>query len=436
MIKFEHLRETAIETLRLNESGGFTKPSLHLYPYQWNWDSAVIALGLSNFDIAAAQTEIRSLLKGQWQDGMVPHIIFHKVDPNYFPGPEFWQTSEAPNASKILTSGITQPPLLASMVQKIHLRYPMLDFVREVYPKLLGWHRWMHIDRDADGSGLVTLVHPWESGTDDAPRWLSVMEGITPVDLPSYKRIDNIRVDPSQRPSQEDYDRFVYLVDIFRKRKYDSKAILRDSPFLVQDVLFNSILYRADLDLRTLAENLGEPTGEIDAWMNKMKQSFQERFWNEERGLYFDYDLRNQHRIEMNSVFTFAPMYAGLCSEQQAQRMITEHWQNPQEYGTGRKLVYQATTLSMSEPTWEPRRYWRGPVWIIMNWLLLQGFNQYGYSNIAEDLRQSSLKLMTKSGFREYYDPLDGTGCGTTSFSWPAAITLEMLKPEEFTTQR
>jgi len=53
MIKFEYLRETAIETLRLNESGGFTKPSLHLYPYQWNWDSAVIALGLSNFDIAA-----------------------------------------------------------------------------------------------------------------------------------------------------------------------------------------------------------------------------------------------------------------------------------------------------------------------------------------------------------------------------------------------
>ena len=85
----------------------------------------------------------------------------------------------------------------------------------------------------------------------------------------------------------------------------------------------------------------------------------------------------------------------------------------------------------MSEPAWEPRRYWRGPVWIIINWLLLQGFNQYGYSNLAEDLRQSSLKLISKSGFREYYDPLDGTGCGTTAFSWPAAIALEMIKPEE-----
>jgi glycogen debranching enzyme len=427
MIKPEQLYNAAIETLRLNDSGGYTKPSLNLYPYQWNWDSAVIALGLSNFDMDRAKTEIRSLLKGQWRNGMVPQIIFHKVSQNYFPGPDFWQTSESPNAPEILTSGITQPPLLASMILKIHQRHPMLDFVHEVYPKLLNWHRWMHVDRDADSSGLTCLVHPWESGTDDAPRWLSVMEGIKPVNLPPYKRVDNLRVDPSQRPNQEDYDRFIYLVDIFRQRKYESKAILRDSPFLVQDVLFNSILYRADLDLRTLADNLGEPTGEIDSWLSKMKQSFQEKFWDEKRGLYFDYDLRNHRRIEVNSIFTFLPMYANLCSEQQVQRMIEEHWRNLQEYGVGQGLIYQATTLSMSEPTWEPRRYWRGPVWIIINWLLFQGFSQYGYSDIAENLRQSSLNLIMKSGFREYYDPQDGTGCGTTSFSWPAALTLEML---------
>jgi hypothetical protein len=312
----------------------------------------------------------------------------------------------------------------------------MLGFVREVYPKLFSWHHWLHVDRDADGSGLASLIHPWESGTDDAPRWLSVMQEIEPVNLPPYTRVDNQLVDSSQRPNQVDYDRFIYLVDMFRQRKYDTQAILADSPFLVQDVLFNSILYRADLDLLALAEELGEPTGEINTWLSKMKQIFQERFWDEEKGLYFDYDLRNQHRIKVNGVFTFTPMYAGLCSEQQAQRMITEHWKNPQEYGIGKKLVYQATTLSLSEPTWEPRRYWRGPIWIIMNWLLLQGLNQYKYYDLAEDLRQSSLNLMLKSGFREYYDPQDGTGCGTTSFSWPAALTLEMLKPEEFTTQR
>ena len=427
MIQIEHMREAAVQTLRANESGGYTKPSLNLYPYQWNWDSAVIALGLSHFDLPAAQMEIRSLLKGQWRDGMVPHIVFHKLDPNYFPGPDFWQTPGAPNAAEVLTSGITQPPLLASMVRQIHRKHPMLDFVREVYPKMLAWHRWMHTDRDADGSGLVCLVHPWESGTDDAPRWLSVMAGITPVDLPAYKRIDNTRVNPNQRPNQADYDRFVYLVDIFRRRKYDSKAILADSPFLVQDVLFNSILYRANLDLRALAEDLGEPTAEIDAWLAKMKDRFQERFWDEARGLYFDYDVRSQRRIEVNGVFTFAPLYANLCSPQQAQRLIAEHWRNPREYAPGGKLVYQATSLSLSEPAWESSRYWRGPVWIIINWLIQQGLDQYGFSSLAGDLRQSSLKLMTESGFYEYFDPITGAGCGTDAFSWSAALALEML---------
>lgn len=431
MIKFEHLREAAIETLRLNESEGFTKPSLHLYPYQWNWDSAVIALGLSNFDITAAQTEIRSLLEGQWQDGMVPHIIFHKVGPNYFPGPEFWQTSEASNSPKILTSGITQPPLLASMVRKIHLRHPMLDFIREVYPKLFAWHRWLHIDRDADGSGLVSLIHPWESGTDDAPRWLTVMKGIKPVNLPPYKRVDNLRIDPSQRPNKEDYDCYIYLVDLFRRYQYVSKDLLAFSPFLVQDVMFNSILYSADGALRALAVELGEPTNEIESWMKKVKDNFQERFWDEKRGLFFDYDVRNQQRIEINGAFTFMPLYANLCSAEQADRLINEHWENSSEYKPGKALNFRITTLSQSEPDWEAQRYWRGPIWIVFNWLAMQGLQNYGYKALAEEVRRDSIDLMSKSGFREYYDPRNGEGYGTTSFSWPAALALEMFLPED-----
>ncbi len=129
----------------------------------------------------------------------------------------------------------------------------------------------------------------------------------------------------------------------------------------------------------------------------------------------------------MNGVFTFAPLYANLCSPQQAQRLIAEHWQNPREYAPGGKLVYQATSLSLTEPAWESSRYWRGPVWIIINWLIQQGLDQYGYSSLAGDLRQSSLKLMTESGFYEYFDPITGAGCGTDAFSWSAALALEMI---------
>jgi glycogen debranching enzyme len=86
---------------------------------------------------------------------------------------------------------------------------------------------------------------------------------------------------------------------------------------------------------------------------------------------------------------------------------------------------YRITTTSKSEPEWEARRYWRGPVWIILNWLLSDGLRRYGFVELAEALRRDSLDLMERSGFREYYDARDGTGCGSPQFSWSAALAIE-----------
>ncbi|RPJ19891.1 MAG: glycoside hydrolase, partial [Chloroflexi bacterium] len=164
------LLDRAIAVLRSNDTGIFTKPGPHQYPHQWNWDSALIALGLSHFDLPRVQTEIRSLLSGQWLDGMLPSVVYHSIPSDYFPTPQFWQIENSPSAPQVPTTGITQPPLLATVVRLIHSRLPIPEFVREVYPALLRWHRWLHTARDVDGSGLACIIHPWESGTDDSPR--------------------------------------------------------------------------------------------------------------------------------------------------------------------------------------------------------------------------------------------------------------------------
>lgn len=413
--------------LRANDAGHFTKPGPRQYPHQWNWDAAVIALGLAHFDLPRALTEIRALLRGQWRDGLVPHIVYHTGPSDYFPDPDFWQTGNSPNAPDVQTSGITQPPVLATVVRMIHARTAIPDFVREVYPALLRWHRWLHTARDADGSGLACLIHPWESGMDDSPRWLRAISNITPHDLPPYRRRDTVHVSSSQRPHNADYDRFVHLVNVFRRNRYDPQALLRESPFLVQDTFVNSILHRADEDLRALALELGEPTDESDAWLRQTRASFNTRLWNEERGLYFDYDLRAGAPIAVNTAATFMPLYAGLADERQAHRLIAEHWRNRAEYAPDTAARYSITSASKAEPAWEASRYWRGPVWIILNWLLADGLRRYGFDDLADVLRRDSLELIARSGFWEYFDAGDGSGCGSPDFSWSAALAIEFL---------
>ena len=107
--------EEAKKILLGNRKNGYTLPTNNkLYPAQWNWDSAFIALGYSHFNLDFSITEIETLLDGQWDDGMVPHILFHEKDTSYFPNHTTWKCGK-----NIPSSGITQPPVLAIVLKKI-----------------------------------------------------------------------------------------------------------------------------------------------------------------------------------------------------------------------------------------------------------------------------------------------------------------------------
>jgi glycogen debranching enzyme len=418
--------------LRLNDTGEFTKPSPHQYPHQWNWDAAFIALGLAHFDLPRALTEVQSLLRAQWRDGMVPHIIYHTGTSDYFPPPEFWQTANLPHAGNIPSSALTQPPILTTVVSAISntqyaTRITHHDFLHQVYPRLLSWHRWFHTARDADGTGLPCLIHPWESGMDNSPLWVDALDRITPTNLPPFKRRDTVHVAPAERPLAPDYERFVYLIDLGRRLHWEPRALLEQMPFLVQDVLFCSLLHRADEDLRALAVALGQDTREVDGWLARTREVFNARFWDDVRGLYLDYDMRAQTPIRVNASGTFAPLFAGLASPAQAARLVAEHLDNPVEYAPNAESKFHLPSVAKNERGYSPRRYWCGPVWMQMNWIIARGLRRYGFDTPADVLVRDSLALVEQAGFREYYDPRDGSGCGATDFCWSAALALEML---------
>lgn len=424
------LIERAKSVLAANDLGSWTKPSPRLYPHQWNWDSAFIALGIAHYDLTRAKTEILSLLRGQWRNGMIPHIIYDPHAVGYFPDPHRWQISLSPDSPRqVLTSGISQPPMITLVAQLLAQRDNDAEFARQVYPALLGFHRWFHQERDPRGEGLTAIIHPWESGMDNSPRWLEIFSHIQFTQRPQYQREDNALLPPYERPSNEDYDRFVFLMDLARDLNYNQKNIFANSPFVVQDVMLNSILYKADESLSELARLIGEPTEEIENWMEETQSAFQHKLWNETDALYYDYDVRANRWIKQNTSAAFMPLYAGLADKKQATRIVEGHLLNPAEYkpDAGRTR-YLVPSVSKRNPYFDPRNYWRGPVWINMNWFIMHALNRYGYVEPARQIRSDTLALVENAGFHEYFDPQTGTGYGTDTFSWSAALTIDLLK--------
>src|SRR4051794_30495783 len=152
-----------------NRAGEYTCPSVRLYPHQWLWDSCFTAIGIARFDPARAAGELRSLFRGQWANGMLPHMIFADGE-NDVGSCRVWQSHRHPDAPRdVATSCITQPPVAAIAAARIAEALPADDrrtFVDEMVPKLVDYHAWLLRERRVDGSALVTLIHPWECGLD------------------------------------------------------------------------------------------------------------------------------------------------------------------------------------------------------------------------------------------------------------------------------
>src|SRR4030095_7469295 len=163
----QNLLDAAKTVLQLNDQGSYTTPARSgLYPHQWLWDSCFIAIGQRHYDIERAQTEILSLFRGQWENGMLPNII-HGGD-RHSRDSTIWRSWLNPNApDNVSTSGITQPPMVAEAVVRIGEKLSKAErrsWYLLVYPALLAYTQWLYAERDPHGEGLVLHIHPWETG--------------------------------------------------------------------------------------------------------------------------------------------------------------------------------------------------------------------------------------------------------------------------------
>ncbi|TRD22853.1 MGH1-like glycoside hydrolase domain-containing protein [Palleronia caenipelagi] len=408
------LDQQARKILRGNDRGGYTVPTDGLYPYQWNWDSAFAAWGFAQFDVERAWAELETLVSGQWSNGMIPHILFHKPDPGYFPGPDVWGTE---GKGPVLSSGITQPPVAATFALATHEADPEagLPRLRALYPKLRDWHRWFMTWRCEDG--MIFVTHPWEAGRDNCPDWDTAMAAIDPVGVGEYTRRDTSHVDPAMRPTKEDYDRYIWLVQRGKRLGWDDAAMADDMPFKVADPTMTFILLRACRDLGRMADLLGEDRAEIDGWIDRLTEGAG-RLRNG-KGVFDAINLNTGAHSGHLSCASYLCWYAGIESEDMLACLDKAFEDTP----------YTIPSHAFGTEEFNPKRYWRGPIWGILNTLTGIGLAEMGHEDRAARLRRATADLIAEHGFAEYFDPLTGEPAGGGTFTWTAAIWLAWASP-------
>jgi hypothetical protein len=420
----------ALSTLLANWRGMSTVPSQHLYPHQWSWDSAFIAIGLAHWHQARAESELLTVFAGQWANGMMPHIIFNQSIPDeaYFPGPTFWNAPTPPAGPPVPTSGITQPPVHAGAALEVYSKAAdsdrALGFLGRIYPRLRHQLAYLKASRDIGGTGLVSIVHPWESGLDNSPFWDEPMSDL-PADasFPVPERSGIATIDPSERPGGREYSLYVLLAEQYRDSGY-STGYLRDKhPFVVEDPLFNAC-YIWSLDaMSSIAALLGEDGEPYREEAAAVTAALTERLWNTEAAIFQALDVRRGRLSPAVTVGGLAPlMVPGLdAGRAQALRdmLVSGRFRLPQ-------MRFGVPTNDLTAPTFDPRLYWRGPTWANTSWMLWRGLRRHGYAAEADLVRAGVLEAVRTSGPYEYFDPFDGTGRGSAAFAWTAALAMDM----------
>jgi hypothetical protein len=429
--------EVCLEVLEKNWRSGHTIPAEGLYPHQWLWDSCFNSIGLRHTDIDRAKTELQNLLRGQWANGMLPHMIFADND-KYSQDRKIWQSWRNPNSPDDLnTSGMTQPPMLAEAIIKVGEKMKIVDrrsWYQDMYPSLLAHHEWIYKERDPHEEGLAILIHPWESGLDNSPPWtqqlymhnrpwwIAFVEKTKLDKIVLLFRRDTQHVPPGQRLDNIDALLYYSVLQRLRRKNWDIDTILNRSHFAVEDLTFNSILIRANKHLRDIARTIGHKLPEDLLFSMKSTEEGLEKLWDGYYKQYFSRNFVTHKLIKEPSIASLMPLYAGSISKERAEELVAM-LHDKQLFDS----PYPVASVPINSKYYKELGYWQGPTWINTNWLIVDGLERYGFKDEANQIKKSSISLIEQHGPYEYFSAKNGEPAGAKNFSWTAALIIDFL---------
>lgn len=396
-----NLREDAHTLLRANRRTTrtgltYTVPSPSTYPYQWLWDSCFHAIVLAKLEPEAAMNELRSLMSRQVPDGLVPHMIFWEPKLTR-PYHVWWDKSRA--------SSITQPPMMAYAAWEIYKETKDTEFLTELFPGMYSFYKYLIEKRDPHDHHLISIINPDESGEDNSPRFDIAMRVKSNISFFAhmYKRHQ--------------------LVQANKTCGFDPLTCMYER-FWVKDVPFNVVLIKNLENLAQIAEVLGDAEAMEFATLHAGLIRFTMREYLMAEGVYWSAIGLEHGHLKVATWAHFIPLFAGMYTPEEAEVLVRTHLKNPDTFYS----PYGIRTVSKQEPSYRSNGFWRGPIWFAPHWFLHKGLTDYGFHEEARWIKETSIELIAKHGFREYFDPESGKAYGAHNFTW-GTLTLDMLDP-------
>ena len=392
--------------------GVFHLPSKASYPRFFGWDSGWNVISQSAFDPESALLELEAVFNFQDDSGYVAHEAlipeFDKSkDPTYlWLGDKYFDDKGR--------CRIVDPPSYLIAAEALY-RKTKSQRVLALIPQMEKCLEYLLEQRDLFGDGLVSIIHPWEAGTDEAPYF----DACLGINVNNPLTILKVGARLSQLISECD------------SQNWELKKIAEANKFIFEDLCINAITCAGAVSVAELIKAKGDEK-KANFWMGKAKamiEAMEKIFWDNERGFFFPrWDLKAPKRVYRTSVPGMLPLLTGLVSEDKAQRVIESYLVSPAHFWGKWLVPFNSITEMKQENTlWVRNMLWRGPcIWINMNWMSARVAARYGRKDLAKRITQNTALMVYQNGFREYYNPETGKGIGANNFTWPALV-LDMI---------
>jgi putative isomerase len=264
----------------------------------------------------------------------------------------------------------SEPQVGSIVVREIYRKYKEKWFLYEVYNELLSWNRWRAANRDIDGY-LVHGTDPYdygdiksrsatESGKMKAAKWESGMDNSPMWDDAGFDSVNHRML----------------MADVGLMSLY-----IADCQSLAE---IATILEKAD-DAKELTDRAGKYSAKLQT------------LWDDKFGLYLNKDMVTGKLSYRLTPTLFYPLLAKVPDQQQATRMMKEHFYNPNEFWG----EYIMPSVSRNDSAFKDNHYWRGRIWAPLNFLVYLGMRNYNLPDARKDMVEKSKNLLLKTWLSE-----------------------------------